>query len=323
MEPLVSVILPVYNQESYIAETIESILAQTYQHFEILILDDGSTDQSAQVIREYEKKDARIKAYYEKNAGRSKATNKLVEKASGLLCALIDADDLMLPDRLEKQVAFHAQHPELAASSCHCYYIDRKGKTMGTQVYTSLQTVDDCRNVLAKDQVVLCAYTGIMIAKSAFLEVGGLDQKFWPCEDMEFVNRLINKGHLITIIQEPLMKYRVHPASAMQSSSWLDTVTKIDYVHYCIHQQRKNEPDITLEQFTDNIRLLSSLEKLNKKRQYYSMQFNREAGFYFYKSNYARFGLYFFVSVVLDPAFVLKNIQKRLQFNRQFRRSTA
>ena len=116
MSPLVSVILPVYNQEKYIAETIESVLNQTYNRFELLILDDGSTDGSAQIINEYAGRDNRITTFFEKNAGRSNATNTLAHRASGQFLALLDADDLMEPNRLERQIAFHLTNPGIEAS---------------------------------------------------------------------------------------------------------------------------------------------------------------------------------------------------------------
>ena len=122
-----SVILPVYNQAPYIAETIESVLGQSFKNFEFIIWDDGSTDQSAEIIKCYAKNDNRIRAYFEKNSGKSIATNKIVEFAEANLCAFLDADDVMLPDRLQYQIKFHQDNPGIHASSGHCYYINEKG----------------------------------------------------------------------------------------------------------------------------------------------------------------------------------------------------
>src|SRR5688500_11882112 len=159
MKSLVSVILPVYNQESYIAETIESILAQTYKDIELLIQDDGSTDKSAQIIQQYAEKDRRIKAHFERNAGKSIATNNIVSRAAGDLCAFLDADDLMMPDRLEKQVAFHQNNPEVDASSTHCYYINEKGNQFGVQRYPHFRTAEECRLAKAHEDWVTCSFT--------------------------------------------------------------------------------------------------------------------------------------------------------------------
>ena len=124
MVPLLSVILPVYNQEKYVAETIESVLSQTFADFELLLHDDGS----AAIIRRYAAQDARIWASFAPNVGKCGVTNRLVEQAQGQWCAFLDADDVMLPERLEKQVAFHRAHPDLDATSCHCQYINEYGQ---------------------------------------------------------------------------------------------------------------------------------------------------------------------------------------------------
>ncbi|HEX9152619.1 MAG TPA: glycosyltransferase family A protein, partial [Flavobacterium sp.] len=105
-EPLVSVIMPVYNQEQYLIETIESVLAQTLKDFEFIILDDGSTDQSAQIIRRYAELDKRINAFFYSNSGKCVSTNFLVNQAKAKYCAFLDADDVMLPERLERQISF-------------------------------------------------------------------------------------------------------------------------------------------------------------------------------------------------------------------------
>src|SRR5690349_14680316 len=147
MEPKISVILPVYNQEKYISGTIESVLSQTFSDFEFLIVDDGSTDSSAQIIKDYAEKDSRIVPYFEENSGKCKATNFLVEKATAKWCAFLDADDQMLPDRLARQIEFHNQNPLLQASSGHSFYINDKNETLGMQKYPHLKSIEECDRV--------------------------------------------------------------------------------------------------------------------------------------------------------------------------------
>ena len=102
MKPYVSVVMSVFNQEKYVAETIESVLTQTFSNFKFIILDDCSTDNSTEIIRKYAATDKRIKALFETNRRRSGATNYLVSIANTPWCILLDADDTMLPDRVEK-----------------------------------------------------------------------------------------------------------------------------------------------------------------------------------------------------------------------------
>lgn len=104
MEPLVSVIIPNYNQERYVGETIESVLSQTYRNFELIIVDDGSTDKSLEILREYEKKDDRVIILTQENMNASVARNKGIEHSKGDYFYFMDSDDTMYPDGLEALV---------------------------------------------------------------------------------------------------------------------------------------------------------------------------------------------------------------------------
>lgn len=107
MQPLISIITPNYNCEKFISQTIESVLAQTYPNWEMLIVDDCSTDNSYQIALEYSQKDSRIKVYQnEKNSGAAVSRNKAIELSQGEYLAFLDSDDLWLPEKLEKQLRF-------------------------------------------------------------------------------------------------------------------------------------------------------------------------------------------------------------------------
>lgn len=107
MNNLVSIVVPIYNCEAFIAETIESVLNQTYKNWELILVDDASTDGSANIIRQYLSKDARIFYYkLEKNSGPAVATNRAIEKAKGSYIAFLDSDDLWHKEKLEKQLHF-------------------------------------------------------------------------------------------------------------------------------------------------------------------------------------------------------------------------
>lgn len=103
---LVSIITPCYNGAKYIRETINSVRAQTYANWEMLVIDDGSTDNSAEIVREYSAKDKRIRLVRQENAGSAAARNNGIRQCSGQYIALLDADDLWKPEFLEKQIAF-------------------------------------------------------------------------------------------------------------------------------------------------------------------------------------------------------------------------
>lgn len=127
-QPLVSVLLPVYNAEKYLAEAIQSILDQSYQNFEFLIIDDGSVDRSVDIASTFGQDDQRIRLMrHSINQGLVAALNLGLDLAQGDYIARMDADDISLPDRLERQVEYMETHPETGVLGCNIQYMDENG----------------------------------------------------------------------------------------------------------------------------------------------------------------------------------------------------
>jgi glycosyltransferase involved in cell wall biosynthesis len=312
--PLISVVMPVYNQEPFVAETIESVLAQDFKDFEFLIVDDGSKDGSADIIRRYAALDPRIKATYAANSGKARATNALVAQASGEWCAFLDADDLMLPQRLTEQLAFHQATTGLDGSSCHCQYINQKGDRLGTQRHPGLRTIEESRQALATNTYIQVAFTGLMVRKSAYEATGGLRQEFWPGEDFDFFNRFIEKGFSLVIMQKVLMLYRMHAAAiSTQNPIWMHQ--KTGYVHECIRLRRAGLPEITFEEFMATRGKNPWWTKANRLRYNYAQFFFRNAGIALMSKNYLSFGWQLGVSTLLSPLHALLKAQNLLKGN--------
>ena len=129
--PQISVIMPVYNGERFLSEAVESILKQTYQDFEFIIVDDGSTDRSLEIIQYYQALDERIILIENgKNIGVASSLNKGISAAKGEFIARMDADDISLPERLEQQRAFMFTRPDLGVLGCNYYRIHADGELM-------------------------------------------------------------------------------------------------------------------------------------------------------------------------------------------------
>ena len=309
---MVSVILPVYNQEKYLQETIQSILDQSFQQFELIILDDGSTDNSARIIREFTGRDTRIRAYYNANAGKSISTNYLVGQARGEWCAFIDADDVMLPGRLQRQVALHTQSAGVHASSCNCYYINGQGNLFGTQRYNGLGTIAEYRATIKRKKFITCSYTGLMVNKTTFIEVGGLNPMYEPCEDFEFLNRFVEAGFVLLVIPEVLMKYRIH-SSAVTIQKPILVLDTITFVKHNIKLRRLGQPEVNYQAFSAIQNKYSWLTKFNKMRFNYSMIFFRNAGFAILSKKYLAFTWQIATSLMLSPDYVLKKVWNHLK----------
>ena len=127
--PTVSVVLPAYNSELFIHDAIDSILAQTYQDFELLLIDDGSTDRTSEIIQEYGVSDHRVRVHrFEQNQGLISALNWGCQNARGQYIAIMHSDDISLPSRLAEQVEFLELHPEIGVLGAACRVIDRSGR---------------------------------------------------------------------------------------------------------------------------------------------------------------------------------------------------
>lgn len=221
-KPLVSVILAVLNGESYIKIAIESILSQTYQNFEFIIVDDGSTDNTANIVRKFN--DSRIKLIQQENKGLSASLNKAIELANGKYLARQDHDDISLPARLEKQVSFLEAHPEYAILGTHSviWAVDTpsdRGHKHPTDFATlHFKTLFDCFFV----------HSSVMMRKSVIDLVGPytLDKSRQPPEDFELWSRII-RNYKAANLGEPLLIYRELPSSITRTVNFKEKLIKI------------------------------------------------------------------------------------------------
>jgi len=145
-KPYFSVVIPLYDKEKYISKTLESVLKQTFENFEIIVIDDGSTDKSCEIVRSI--KDSRIRLIRQENGGPSKARNRGIQEAKGEFIAFLDADDEWLPEKLEKQYEFHCENPNVVWS-CTGYRAEG-GKRTEQFLYAEEGVLDDALDAIVK-----------------------------------------------------------------------------------------------------------------------------------------------------------------------------
>jgi glycosyltransferase involved in cell wall biosynthesis len=202
-EPPVSVILPVYDGEKYLAQAIDSILAQTFQNFEFLIIDDGSTDRSLEIIEGYARRDTRIQVTSRANRGLIATLNEGIALARGEYVARMDADDVALPERLQRQVEFLAAHPRCVLVGASFVYIDSSGNE-GRAHHCFINDLT-IRHALPVEGCVL--HPVAMFRRSAVVGVGGYKADYVAAEEYDLWHRLAHVGEL-TNLPEPLLYYR-------------------------------------------------------------------------------------------------------------------
>lgn len=141
----VSIVTPCYNGEKYVGETIESVIAQSYTNWEMLIVDDGSKDNSANVIQRYAEKDKRIKLLRQKNAGSAAARNNGIKNASGRYIALLDADDIWCPNFLEEQIKYLKEHNAVCVACAYDHIDNLSQPVLHTTTVKPIITLKDMR----------------------------------------------------------------------------------------------------------------------------------------------------------------------------------
>jgi len=208
--PKVTVLMSVYNGEQYIEEAIDSILSQTFPDFEFLIIDDASTDNSFNIISKYT--DNRIKIIQnEDNLGLTKSLNKGLKIAKGEYIARMDADDISIKERLEKQIKYLESDPSCVLISCFIDIIDKNGISINE--WTSdirAQTYELIRDTLPRENCI--AHSTIMFRRS-ILEKYSYNQEQIHSQDYDLYLNLVSDGIRIGKITEKLVKYRSHPKS--------------------------------------------------------------------------------------------------------------
>jgi glycosyltransferase involved in cell wall biosynthesis len=249
MRFLVSIIVPIYNGEEFLKETIETVINQTYNGWELLLIDDGSTDNSKKICLDFVNKDNRIKYFYKTNGGQASARNLGINKSQGEWIALLDADDLWHETKIEKQVSVVLNNPEVAICFTNTVAFE-------TNITKEIYNFDTKNFGLLSDAFFLEAYTSsymsnssLMIKKSIVENEGGYDESevLRGSEDWDLLLKLLLNGNRIYGLKDRLFYYRIHDGGIHLQNARMFIGKTIVYKKY--HN-------------------LSSLGRLRKLRQY-------------------------------------------------------
>ena len=221
--PLVSVIIPVYNAEKYLADTINSVLAQTYSHWELILVDDGSTDDSITICQQLQ--NSKIKIIRQENGGVSSALNTGISQSQGEYLAFLDSDDLWLPEKLAKHIAHLESNPDVGVSFSPSVFIDEQGNSLNRKTKPKLKhitPVDLFRgNPLGNGSAAVVRRRTLEAIK--FSDSGRecyFDEQIRASQDIEYIIRITLKtAWKIEGIPEALTLYRL--LSQSNSSNWL------------------------------------------------------------------------------------------------------
>ncbi len=206
--PLISVIIPVYNGEKTIRETIESVLNQTFREFELLVINDGSQDRTLEIVESIQ--DSRLKVFSYPNAGQSTSRNRGIELATGEYISFIDADDLWTPDKLEAQVKVLQENPQAAVAYSWTNWIDESSQLVGKGSH-----ITEKGKVFAKLLLndFVANGSNSLIRRQVLTEVGGFDASVTPAEDWDMWLRIAAHYEFVAVPSSQVL-YRITPNSA-------------------------------------------------------------------------------------------------------------
>jgi len=308
---MLTVLMSMYNSAAYLREAIESTLAQTMGDFEFLIIDDGSKDDSLEISREYEKKDKRIKLVYHANWGAPASLNHAVESAASHEWLFrMDPDDVMMPNRLERQLAFLNANPDLAVASSLVYLIDADGTEIGRSrsPYTTREAVKAC---IDGPGLIGFHHPAVAMRKSVFQAVGGYRKQYWPADDLDLWNRIADRGHMMLVQEEFLMKYRLHGKSICMTAGRHQVLTS-DWVEESKQRRRAGLPEHTFDQFVAVRNARPWPARVNDFRKTMARTWYKAATHHWSRHNYLRFAPNIAGAMLFEPKMVLPRVLPRL-----------
>ena len=300
-KPRVTILVPVYNGARYLAETLNSLLVQTYKDFELLIIDDGSTDTSPSIVNSLS--DPRIRMIQRENGGLCSALNQGIEKARGEYIARSDQDDLSLPYRLEREVAIANSTPEALGIFSFNTKIGEKHKWSNTDKLTMSKQIKVYDPI--KDG---CLLGSTMLARTAALrQLGGFRQAYYPADDWDLEFRLSEQGKVL-VVCEPLVAYRFHRDASTYRT--FEEMQRKKYWTEDSHSRRiQGLPELTFEEFL--AQMPQNLQsRIHRHRIGSSKLLTRRAGQHLLDGNYLKAAANLTAASFLNPIDIFRRIER-------------
>lgn len=249
-EPLVSVVMVTRNADRFLAESIDSILGQSFRDFEFIIVDFGSTDKTKAIVSGYAARDSRIRLHEVPNCGLSEARNAGCLLARGKYIAIMDADDISVPNRLTLEVDFMEKHPRVGVLGGVTECIDAAGRTLDLQSHNFPSEDHEIRKALAV-RCPFCQPT-VLIRKEAFILVGGYRAVFAQAEDYDLWLRIAEHFQCANLT-EVVLKYRIHPYQVSMHRRRQQTLCALAArVSQSSRQKKLADPLDSAEEITDD-----------------------------------------------------------------------
>jgi teichuronic acid biosynthesis glycosyltransferase TuaG len=219
--PFVSVIMPAYNAGNYIAESIQTVKDQTFSNWELIIVDDGSTDSTSHIVKCLQATDTRIKYYFQKNQKQAAARNAGIHRAIGQWIAFLDADDFWMPDKLFKQVSIaERKQYDIIFTNGYCLFEETKGVGPYDSLTGSFSGAELYKLLFQHNHIPVLS---VMVSKALVNKIGLQDEALLAhgCEDWDYWLRCSRSGASFLGLDDRLFKYRVHSQGTSSNKSFM------------------------------------------------------------------------------------------------------
>lgn len=312
LEPLVTAVIPCHDAAPYIRQAVESLLQQTQKPDRILVIDDASTDGSSAVLDELARSGVIDLVRNIQRSGKPDSLNRVFESITTRYIALLDADDIALPERLERQVEFMNAHPRVGCSSSFVRYINASGTKLANGVLDLLTEADFQRYMSTGEPFGL--FCPAVIIRCEVLRNPALRfrPQFWPADDIDLWNRIAEAGWLVLAQPEFLTHYRIHSSSAVTANA-RRTREQFEWLRECLRARRAGHPEPTRAEFEARIAQMPWYVRLNRTRKLEAKAACRAAGFAYSEGRYLRASLTLLRAFCLQPGYVSGRLSRQLR----------
>ena len=296
--PPVSVIMPVYNGERHIAEAIESVLRQTHENFEFIIVNDGSTDRTPEIIERYASRDGRIKVIEQANAGQAASLNRALAAASNEWVAVLDADDVCMPQRFEVQLRALQREPSVRVLGSYAISIDERGRERRVR-RPQPTSVSGYVQLIQRDDSITLVHPSAMMHRPTILALGGYDVNLGPSADSELWSS-VSEHHGVKSFLEPLLYYQVHPAS-MSATRFLEQRHMLRWILARQRARRRGLSQPTLKEHRESCGGRLGFQRLNHLRKDWGEHLRADSRLAWWSGRRARALLMRAAALTIDP----------------------
>ncbi len=307
---MISVIVPAYNASPYIEETLDSILNQTFQEFEIIVVDDGSTDGTVDIVNRYVGKDSRIRLVQQENEGSSKARNTGIALAKYDWIAPVDSDDVLLPQRFEKQLAAAAQYPQVIGWGTYATRITLEGRPYSVQE-TGPTTLEEFHRMRYETgEIVVMPASSVLLRKEFVQKVGGYSSM--TLEDLILLDDMGAYGPILAI-PEHLILYRMHLSSKTGTlKRFRNQRVHFRYLEDKAKKRAQGQKQVGLEEFIADFRNTNQVIGAVRYIDDYSAYTCRVSAQRLGEQKYWGFLINTLISFVLNPYYVSVRVWSRI-----------